>query len=122
MVRNANERPDAPVSSPAMNQVSDSWSSCNPSAAGKSSALSPDTSRNGYLRQSVFMSHLWCLDRVVLVEQLVVQGGIDVLEAIGAGVRHDADGVVRSHPKFVAHVAFTVDPRQLPGGPSFLLC
>jgi len=34
----------------------------------------------------------------------------------------DPDGAVRRHQKFVAHVAFTVDPRQLPGGPSFLLC
>src|SRR5271163_5034579 len=67
MVRNANERPVAPVSSPAMNQVSDSWSACKPSATGKSSALSLCSSRNGYLRQSVFMSRLGCLDRVVLV-------------------------------------------------------
>src|ERR1700739_1854334 len=67
MVRNANERPVVPVSSPAMNQVSDSWSTCSPSAAGKSSALSSGTSRNGYLRQSLLMSSLGDVDCVVFV-------------------------------------------------------
>ena len=56
------------------------------------------------------------------VQQLVVQGGVDDVEIIGPVDRHDADGAVRRHQKFVAHVAFTVDSRQLPGGPSFLLC
>src|ERR1700733_15405200 len=79
MVRNANERPVAPVSSPAINQVSDSWSSCKPSATGKSSALSPATSRNGSLRQSEFMSCLGCLDRVVLVGSQELPHLLDVV-------------------------------------------
>src|ERR1700761_4110714 len=79
MVRKANERPAAPVSSPGMNQVSDSWSSCNPSATGKSSALSWGTSWNGYLRQSVFMSRLGCLDRVVLVGPQELSDLLDVV-------------------------------------------
>ena len=41
------------------------------------------------------------------VQQLVVQGGVDDIESIGTVDRHDPDGAVRCHPKFVAHVAFT---------------
>src|SRR6201991_1889170 len=79
MVRNANERPVAPVSSPAMNRVSDSWSACKPSATGKSSALSLCTKRNGYLRQSVFMSLLGCVDRVIFVGPQELSPLIDVV-------------------------------------------
>src|ERR1700751_4227062 len=85
MVRNANERPVVPVSSPAMNQVSDSWSTCSPSAAGKSSALSLCTSRNGYLRQSSLMLFLGDIDRVVLVGSKELAHLVDVV--IGAQLK-----------------------------------
>src|SRR5271156_6567920 len=85
MVRNANERPVVPVSSPAMNQVSDSWSTCSPSAAGKSSALSLCTSRNGYLRQSLLMSFLGDIDRVVLVGSKELAHLVDVV--VGAQLK-----------------------------------
>src|SRR5947209_18092646 len=68
MVKKANDRSAWTASSrPAMNQVSDSWSACKPSAAGKSSWLSPGTRWNGYLRQSLLMSGLGDVDGVVLV-------------------------------------------------------
>src|SRR6202000_1845453 len=66
-------------SSRAVNQVSHSWSGGKPSATGKSSALSLCTSRNGYLRQSVFMSRLGCLDRVVLVGPQELSHLLDVV-------------------------------------------
>ena len=48
MVRNANDRSVSAASvRPAMNQVSDSWSGCSPSAAGKSNWPSPGTNWNG---------------------------------------------------------------------------
>src|ERR1700739_4012676 len=79
MVRNANERPVVPVSSPAMNQVSDSWSACSPSAAGKSSALSLCTRRNGNFRQSLLISPLGDLDRVILVGSQELAHLLDVI-------------------------------------------
>jgi hypothetical protein len=52
----------------------------------------------------------------------VVQRRVDDIESIGAVDRHDPDGAVRCHQKFVAHVAFTVDPSRMPGTLAFLLC
>src|ERR1700759_3364478 len=85
MVRNANELPVVPFSSPAMNQVSDSWSACAPSAPGKSSALSSRTSRNGYLRQSSLISPLRDIARVVLVGAKELTHLVDVV--VGAQLK-----------------------------------
>jgi hypothetical protein len=52
----------------------------------------------------------------------MMQGGVDDVQIVGTVDRHDSDGAVRRYQKLVAHVAFTVLSRQMPGGPSFLLC